>query len=1082
MTLAPQSPDARVVTAPAGSGKTSLLLHHYLRHLRKHDVGRVVAITFTRKAAAELVDRLSILLRGVVDPESLLTATLAEHAKLYGDVLPSADEAQRILAGLAAAPVSTVDAFALSLVQEFLLRAHLPLSKGERTWIDGPVASGADTTTDWEAAAREVVEVLPKEARLLLAEAGLGGVIADVAALAQLELAKPSSNRDLLDAIAEAFSKAVDGDPEPWFRKGRRGRRNAEHEGAIQAAAKWLAKPTQTAPPSLLLWLFEIDPDRATKPLARVMKRLGLPETAASAFADSGAAANLLPWAASGALARADKVRAALLALAEGARDGARRLIARSGELGYQELLEAATQLCLDPPSELADRFDVLLVDELQDTNPAQLAFYEAFRAMREGMESFFVGDARQSIFRFRHADPHGWVQLVDAARKRGQLAELEVNYRSSKLLVETQKALFAVAGGAGVDDLSSVQSRPGAPEGTLEGALPHPVLVVDDDATPDVDPWVLLLFSRRVKERWAAHPDETAAVLCHTWYGARQAVAQLALHGVAAQLTGERTLLQSQVAVDLRLVLRALLDSSDDVAIAGLLKHPAIGLTDRGLLLLRGGGGLARIFAPEPDLSVLPEAERARLARILATIRSARARLGREPTAGLLEWLASELRLRAYVAAGPEGADGLGLAQLDVLLDLVRNAEADRVDPRAALESLDPERSGGEDLPVIRLHTHPQVVQVTTLFAAKGLEFDHVALVESQKNGDDGVDAHTLFETGRPRGLPWVGVRLDPRGGLSPARDPIAILGASACAAERAEESLRLFYVGLTRAVASVTLGLGKGQKSDVVPLLRTAFHAIAHGTLAQAIRIVDTQSIELEAPQRPVRPRTGMAGTLTGRWAEPRGWLQARPSDAEEYLPEIDVARVANELAQRAKVVMGPRAPALPTVSGLDGVPEAILGDVVHGWLDRWRFDGAPTPGDALEYLAARWGTRDAKISDWIVGLGLCLRDELPGFQELLKNAVQLHFEWPLLGADASTVWAGRSDLVVELPGRELVVIDFKAGARYAKDGEIPGLRHYAAQLEAYRRILAGAGFKVTEVGLVYVRGVSWVRFGTA
>ncbi|MBK9388591.1 MAG: UvrD-helicase domain-containing protein [Planctomycetes bacterium] len=67
--LDPLDPHARVVTAPAGSGKTTLLVQRYLRHLHTTEVERIVAITFTRKAAASLRGRVAAALRGAVSPE-----------------------------------------------------------------------------------------------------------------------------------------------------------------------------------------------------------------------------------------------------------------------------------------------------------------------------------------------------------------------------------------------------------------------------------------------------------------------------------------------------------------------------------------------------------------------------------------------------------------------------------------------------------------------------------------------------------------------------------------------------------------------------------------------------------------------------------------------------------------------------------------------------------------------------------------------------------------------------------------------------------------------------------------------------
>lgn len=1080
--LDPRDPRTEVVTAPAGSGKTTLLLHHHLRHLCRREVGRIVAITFTRKAAAELVDRLALVLRGVAEPASVPAPLRAEHLERYRDVLPPPEQARKALAHLGAAPVSTVDAFTLALVQEFLLGASFPLSDGRRAFIDGPVGSGADDTTAWEAAARRQLEALSGEAKVVLAEIGLGKAIEDVAALARLGLGEVASGAALLAAVGERVAALVDGAPQDWTNP-RKGSRAPEIQKALDQAARWLGAPKGDAPVGLFRWLGTVDGarrDELVKALVEVVERHHLPPAAAEALVEKSG----MFWVSSAALKRADRVRAALLVLAAQARDEALEAIARQGRLGYDDLLLAATELCRRPPPELAGRYDVLLVDELQDTNPAQLAFYEAFGAMRKGKERiarFLVGDARQSIFRFRHADPTGWVKLVNEARAAGTLAELDVNYRSSRRLVETQKAIFArlrEAGVQGVDPLEGVAPATAAPEGLLEGELDAPVLVVDDDESPDVDPHVLALFARRVRERWALHPDESAAVLCHSWAAAQRAAAFLRLHQVEAQLTGERTLLRSQVATDLRSFLRALLDATDEIAIAAVLKHPSIGVSDRGLLLLRSAGGLGRVLAPDQAALALPLPDQAALEAAVPVLREARARLGREGTADLLEWLATALRWRPIIAAGPEGEGGMGLAQLDVLLDLVRQAEAGRVDPRAAIEALDPELRGSDDLPVVRMTPPSKVVTVTTLFSAKGLEFDHVALIESHKKADGGVAAHALFRSGRPRGLPFVGISLDPEGGLAPSPDPVGVLGSAASAAEGMEETYRLFYVGFTRAVRSVTLGLRNERGSPTTGALRAALHGAAAGELSRAIRFVGSGGIEVPVPRRPVRGRTGRTAPFTATWAEVPSHALARPSDAREHLGVQGLAGVLEAFRRSARVVEGPRAPDLPALPGLDAVAPAALGDVVHGWLDRWRFQGNPEPGAARAYLDERWRAGDARLAAWLAQLGLLLRDGLPGFAALLGTAEQLHFEWPLLGVEPGLMWAGRSDLVVERPGRELTILDFKAGSHFAKGDDIPGLEGYAAQLEAYRRVLTAAGYRVSEVGLVYVRGVSWVR----
>jgi len=726
------------------------------------------------------------------------------------------------------------------------------------------------------------------------------------------------------------------------------------------------------------------------------------------------------------------------------------------------------------------------MVDELQDTNPFQLRFYRAFSTMprleRAPITSFFVGDARQSIYRFRTADPFGWKLFVEEARDTGAWAPQQVNYRSSRLLVDLQREAFGAlesSGEGGVERLDALVAAGDADAGVLTDAVwPEPVVIVDCPTATEVDGHGLAAFAARMKERWAAFPTETAAVLVPTWAAGERAVRLLAQHGVAAQLEGDRSLLGTRAATDLRLWLRALLDPTDDIAMAGILKHPSIGLTDRGLLLLRRGGGLTAVFAPDAPLDALDEADREVLLPLLPVLREGRRRIGRESTADVLEWLAAALRWRALLAAGPESGGGRALAELDVLLEVVRTVEADRVDPGAVLDQLTPrDDAEPQDLPVIRLERSERVAAVTTYFGAKGLEYDHVALLALDgSRGSPGTTGGGCFLAGRPGGLQLAGAKLDVDGGLHPTTGPVARLVATLGRTEQRQEALRLFYVGLTRARRSVTFALGKDASRGPRKQVRALRQALVRKTLVPgAVRVVSPADLDAPGTTRTLRTPTRRKALFEAEWRDGDGLDLVSPSHRK-------APGLAAQLRKTARVEVGRRAPPIPKVAGFEHIDERRWGDAIHGWLETWAFDGEPDIADAEAYLVEAWSTSEPAIARWFVDLGLGLRDGLPGFRVLLDEATALHFEWPLMGAwDTTELVAGRADLVVELPGREVVVIDFKAGPRFATSvTDIPGLSSYAGQLDAYARLLEAAGYAVRETALVYVRGASWARFG--
>ena len=1087
----PLDPRTRVVTAPAGSGKTTLLVQRYLQHLHDTTPDRIVAVTFTRKAAAELRARIEEGLRAKLRPASagaLARKLLCPHA-------PDEETCRRALDLLPSAPLGTVDSFILSLLDEFLLHARLPLGDGPDAWLDGPIEPGGDPWPAWTAAARDVLEALDDDARALLAEETLDRAISDVAALARKGVFPEPSLRELVDAVGAGLS--ADGLPARTNFAGCPSRISPE---AHQRVSAWLEAPADgRVPVALLRWLASAEGGQLAaarqQAVTRAAASLGLTDPGAGIWQGGPRGWKDLDWQDDGLFARSDRLLAALGRLARSARRIALGEIARTGQLGYDELLLAATRLCQEPPRELVERFDVLMVDELQDTNPLQLRFYRAFEQMRRSgsdpIRAFFVGDTRQSIYRFRDADPLGWRGLVAEAEETGVLASLDVNYRSSRLLVDLQREVFNVLaepGVSGVDRLDDLDAAAESEEGPLTDACwSEPVVVIDcpDKTQPRVEG--LTAFAQRLHARWERHPEETAAVFVRSWSCGAEAVRILESLGLSAQLGGARGLLETRTATDLRLWLAALLDPSDDIAVAGVLKHPSVGLTDRGLLILKRSGGLGAVFASDPALDGLEDADLELLRSIIPVLHEARWQIERESTADVLEFLAAKLHWRAFLAAGPEGEGGRALAELDVLIEWIRALERARVDPRGVLDRLAPSDDDRPvDLPVIRLHRADRVVAVTTYFQAKGLEFDHVAMLQLDGDlGSPGKLEGGVFHAGRPGGSSLVGTKLDPDGGLRPTPGPVTRLVKALGQREALEESLRIFYVGLTRAKRSVTFALGKGPGRNLAtrggPLtaraqvgeLRRVF--VEACPCPEAVRAVTEDDLVLTPePVSRVRARTRRVAHFEATWASADGWDVVSPSQRQ-------VPGLAVEMMKRAEIEVGPPGPDLPRIARLQGLDPRVLGDVVHGWLERWRFEGTPTVEGAENYLRDRWMAEEPALARWLVDVGASVRAGLPWFKELLEGAVGLHPEWPLVGAWGKELVVGTADLVVETGGRKVVLIDFKAGTKGVEEADLANsAKRYAGQLTAYSHSLTYGRRIVQSAGLIFVQGprAIWLR----
>ncbi|MCA9587530.1 MAG: UvrD-helicase domain-containing protein, partial [Myxococcales bacterium] len=418
-----------IAGASAGSGKTYRLTKVVCDAVRpgapeRLDLESLVAVTYTRKAHAELQARIRRTLVGA----------------------GAFDEALR----LPLAYLGTVHAACLRLLQEFAIDAGLS------PHVDVVAGDAAKLL-------RQSLEAsLPPEARQRLDELAWKfklrhqpmtkrvdwlGPVSNIMDLARSNRISPSALAQMAERSARGLIELLPPKPE-------------KDGGAIDAAlARELAKAERA--------LSKLDDDTKVTAHAR-----DLIVTARGAMSDDE-----LDWATWAKLAGIKASKAAdpcledlrgvasryevhprfraeltelTLAIYDGARVGLSGYQAwkeRRRVVDYVDMLDRALDLVTHPRVEgvLRERLDLVVVDEFQDTSPIQLALFIKLHALAQ--RSVWVGDRKQCIFEYAGADPRLMDDVARWVEKAGGKRDvLETNYRSRPELVELCSELFAAA------------------------------------------------------------------------------------------------------------------------------------------------------------------------------------------------------------------------------------------------------------------------------------------------------------------------------------------------------------------------------------------------------------------------------------------------------------------------------------------------------------------------------------------------------------------------------------------------------------------------------------------------------------
>ena len=414
----------------------------------------------------------------------------------------------------------------------------------------------------------------------------------------------------------------------------------------------------------------------------------------------------------------------------------------RRGRLGFQDLLVHCRNL-LCSNSEVAgrvrERFRYLLIDEFQDTDPLQTEIADAIAQGEDGC-LFFVGDPKQSIYRFRHADIEQYSKVWE--RYQTSRVHLTQNFRSQPGVTEFVNAVFGPlmgedrsGGQADWEDLHATRE-------SLRDGTSCAVTVVGDEleesaaAIRQAEAKILAEIIADVRESkwqvldefdgtWRPANYADIAVLVPTRTGLSKLVPELEEQDIPYRLESRSLVYDSEDIRELLGLLRAIDDPTDEIALVGSLRSPAFACSDADLFDWREAGGRwdYRATPPSDFQADHPVADALQWLQTTSAVR------WRMSVSALVEHVVRERRLMELAVVDRRPRERW--QRLRFLLDQARHF-CDR-GGRTLSEFLEwAKRQADEDTRVIESvvpESDDDAVRILTIHAAKGLEFPVVVL-----------------------------------------------------------------------------------------------------------------------------------------------------------------------------------------------------------------------------------------------------------------------------------------------------------------------------------------------------------------
>jgi ATP-dependent helicase/nuclease subunit A len=802
-------PHDLVVRAGAGTGKTHALVTLYL-HLvggvtatrRPLSPPRIAVVTFTEKAAGELKERIRGRLGAVVarpDELEMSEPTLVAAARELGVALPDAATWVQALASLGAAPIGTFHAFCGNLLRRHAARAGLD---PEYTLLDEAEVTARAT----QAAERAILDALTagdEDVEELVAQfnfRAIGRARGLVELLVDLRARRAEEGRGAegLDGnyaaaiVQRDFAAAVE-----RFDEIARRLPGLLPEISPKSGTATVARELSARLPSLD---FHKGDD-----VAQVMGALSkLRVTATTTWKEALKLADEKLSEARTSL-RAAPLATALARLVAAVDGGYRAHKRRAGVVDFADLLTMARDLLRDDAAvrvAVRGRFDAVLVDEFQDTNPVQAELVRLVGGRQpddDGARLFVVGDRKQSIYEFRGADVAVFARAAEELVARGGGEELLTqSRRSAPALLALTNALFARALDGyepAKDDLSPFRSdAPPTAGAELLTVVPGP--------SADCRLREARAVARRIAElRAGGRPLKDIAILLRRFTHLYDYLDALRAAALPYFVVRGRGFFAAQEVRDLACALSVIDDPDDLLLLVALLRSPIVGVSDETVARLSLASQLRTRVLLDAQ-SALPEslapAERDGLERFRARFAELRLIADRLGPAACAQAIVDDGDLVAVLASTPDGEQRV--ANLMRLVEKAREFEARGGDLRAFANWLRRAAAPGGEAQAAEAQVADErddVVRVMTVHQAKGLEFP-VVFVPACGGLERSDHSPIVYDADEGLGLKLRDERAPVQQRLhSTASRRVADVRKT----RQAAESLRVFYVAATRA-----------------------------------------------------------------------------------------------------------------------------------------------------------------------------------------------------------------------------------------------------------------------------------------